>query len=115
GEAFTRHTGNPRSRTPAGDVGPMVFEELHVNVALGKQPDIIEQLAGGNGSGTFFFYARGTGATDSKLEVCSSQSDAITRCFEQYVREDRYRGFLFDDTLRQAQFSYQIGLADGKF
>ena len=53
-------------------------------------------------------------ATDAQFQICGGQMNPIPIRFHQDVRQDRNRGLLLDHALRQVQFSYQIGLADGR-
>lgn len=52
------------------------------------------------------------GTPDSQLEIGRRQDNPRIRRLDQNVREDRNRGALFHDPLRQVQFSDEIRFGD---
>ena len=56
----------------------MVFEKLDIDVAVGQQADIIQQLARRNGARAFFLDARRACAANSQFQIGRRESDAVS-------------------------------------
>ncbi len=55
GKIVLRHTHKLVSFAIAGDLHPVIFEQLEANFSVGQQPDEVEKFLGRNGASAFFF------------------------------------------------------------
>ena len=93
----------------------MILQKLKTQVALGKQPRVVEQLPGRYRSRPLFFYLCRTRTAYSQLQVRGGQNDPVVLRLNQDIGEDRDRGLLLHHALGETQLPHQIRLANREF
>ena len=101
------------------DLDPVVVEELDGDFAVGKELDVVVELARGDGAGAGFFHLGFCAGADGLVEVGGGDVDlaafGTVGYFDEEVGEDGDGGLAFDDGLDCGEFLEQILARDGDF
>ena len=114
-EIILRHAHELVGLAVAGDLHPMIFEQLEFNFFIGQQPHEFEKFFCRDGAGAFFFHFGFAGRADAQLKIGRGDVEAIAFGLAEEIRENRDRRLALDDALRESEFVEQIEFLYAEF
>ena len=91
----------------------MVVHELHGDVAIGQELDVVVEFARGDGAGAGLLDLRRATGAQRLVEVGGGDGERAVCGFEEKVREDGDGRLALDDGLRGGELAEQLGARDG--
>ena len=95
------------------NLDPVVLEQLDGDVAVGKELDVVVELARGDGAGAGLFDFDGGAGADGLVEIGGGDVEAVAFGLDEEVRQDGNGGLALDHALRRRELFHQFLTAYG--